>query len=167
MIETMPIPTILKQTSIFNDLDDAQIAALASISYVLECNTGDIICEEGSASDELYVIMNGEVDIQVDPPPSGYALKGNVRPIKITTLRRTQSFGEMALVSKGIRSASAQCAQHDTALVVIPRQELLRLCEEDPRLGYRVMHNLAADLATKIRRTDRLIQERVSWSGVK
>ncbi|MBN1427850.1 MAG: cyclic nucleotide-binding domain-containing protein [Anaerolineae bacterium] len=166
-MDTMIIYSILKQTGIFSNLDDAQIEKLASITHLLECNTGDIICEEGSASDELYVIMSGEVDIQVDPPPTGYALKGVTRPIKITTLRRAQSFGEMALVSQGIRSASARCAQHDTRLVVIPRQELLQLCEADPRLGYKIMHNLAADLAAKIRKTDRLIQERVSWSRIK
>ncbi|MBN1311413.1 MAG: cyclic nucleotide-binding domain-containing protein [Anaerolineae bacterium] len=163
----MPIPSILKHTNIFSNLDEAQIEALTSISDLLECSIGDVIFEEGSASDELYVIMSGAIDIQVDPPPVGYTLKGNVRPIKLTTLRRTQSFGEMALVGKGIRSASARCAQHDTVLVVIPRQKLMELCEADPKLGYKIMHNLAADLATKIRRTDRLIQERVSWSGIK
>jgi CRP/FNR family cyclic AMP-dependent transcriptional regulator len=163
----MPIASVLKQTTIFSDLDPSQIEALASISYLKECNTGDIIFEEGSASDELYVIMNGEVDIQVDPSLSGFASKSIVRPIKITTMRRTQSCGEIALVGQGIRSASACCAQHDTALIVIPRAELLQLCEADPQLGYRIMRNLAADLSAKIRSTDLLIQERVSWSDVR
>lgn len=163
----MPIAAILKQTAIFSDLDPERIKALASIAYLRECNTGDMIFEEGSASDELYVIMNGEVDIQVDPSLSGLTGEGTVRPIKITTMRRAQSFGEMALVGQGIRSASAYCAQHDTTLIVIPRQELLQLCETDPQLGYRIMRNLAADLAAKIRTTDLLIQERVSWSGLR
>jgi CRP/FNR family cyclic AMP-dependent transcriptional regulator len=161
------IASLLKQTSIFSNLDEAQIEALAALSHIDECRTGDIIFEEGSASDELYVIMNGEVDIQIDPALSGYAVKSNVRPIKLTTLRRAQSFGEMALVGHGRRSASARCAQHDTTLIVIPRDKLLQLCEANPQLGFKIMHNLAADLATKIRTTDRLIQERVSWSGHK
>lgn len=163
----MLIPNILRQTGIFNNLDEGQIEALAAISHLKECDTGDIIFEEGSASDELYVIVNGEVDIQVDPSLSSYTNAGTARPIKITTMRRTQSFGEMALVGQGIRSASACCAQHKTVLVVIPKEDLLQLCGANPQLGYRIMQNLAADLAARIRTTDILIQERVSWSGLR
>lgn len=163
----MVIPNILKQAPIFSNLDPEEIEVLASISQLRECDTGDIIFEEGSASDELYVIVNGEVDIQVDPSLSSYTGTGTNRPIKITTMRRTQSFGEMALVGHGIRSASACCAQHKTVLIVIPRTALLQLCDANPQLGYRIMRNLAADLAARIRTTDILIQERVSWSGLR
>lgn len=163
----MFIPKILKQTAIFSNLDQEEIEVLASVSYLREYDTGDIIFEEGSASDELYVIANGEVDIQVDPSLSAYTNTSIARPIKITTMRRTQSFGEMALVGQGIRSASACCAQHNTVLIVIPRQDLLQLCESNPQLGYRIMRNLAADLAARIRTTDIHIQERVSWSGLR
>jgi hypothetical protein len=33
------------------------------------------------------------------------------------------------------------------------------LCDSDPALGYRLMHNLAADLAMKMRTTDLRIRE--------
>ena len=35
------------------------------------------------------------------------------------------------------------------------------LCEAYPQLGYRLMHNLAADLAMKIRNTDLRIREQL------
>ncbi len=150
----MIILNILKQTAIFSDLDQEQIEALAAIAYLRECDIGDLIFEEGSASDELYVIANGEVDIQVDPSLSSEVGTSVARPIKITTMRRTQSFGEMALVGQGIRSASACCAQHGTALIVMPRQELLQLCDANPQLGYKIMRNLAADLSFKLRHSN-------------
>jgi hypothetical protein len=38
------------------------------------------------------------------------------------------------------------------------------LCERDPALGFRLMRNLAADLATKIRNTDLRIREELLYS---
>jgi hypothetical protein len=37
------------------------------------------------------------------------------------------------------------------------------LCETYPQLGYRVMGNLAADLATKIRNADMKIRDRLMY----
>jgi CRP-like cAMP-binding protein len=85
-------------------------------------------------------------------------------PQTIATLRRGQSFGEVALVDQGLRSASARCAQHNTRLLVIPRAKLMLLCDTYPQLGYRLMRNLAADLAMKIRNTDLQVREHLTWT---
>lgn len=156
---------ILERAAIFQELTSDDMELIGSISAIQTGNTGDVVFEEGSASDELYVIMDGEVDIQVDPVMVGEAATKS--RVLITTLRRGQSFGEMALVSQNPRAATARCAQHDTSLIVIPRQRLALLCEEHPRLGYQLMLNLAADLARKMRTTDQLIQERVTWAAVR
>jgi hypothetical protein len=38
------------------------------------------------------------------------------------------------------------------------------LCDADPLLGYRLMRNLAADLAMKIRNTHLQIRDRLMWA---
>ena len=81
----------------------------------------------------------------------------------IATLRRGQSFGEVALVDEGLRSASACASQKDTRLLIIPRDKLIMLCDTYPQLGYRLMYNLAADLAMKIRNTDLRIREQLLY----
>ena len=83
----------------------------------------------------------------------------NHDPVKIATLRRGQSFGEIALVDQGLRSASAKTVHENTHLLIIPRDKLIAVCEENPDLGYRLMLNLAADLALKIRSSGLLIRE--------
>jgi CRP-like cAMP-binding protein len=161
----MAVLDMLRRADICSGLSDEELALVADISTMKDCGTGDIIFEEGSASDELYVIVNGEVDIIVGP--DDYEANSGSTPLTIATLRRGQSFGEMALVSQGIRAATARCSQHDSSLMVIPRRHLMQLFEQYPTLGYKVMYNLAADLAEKIRMTDILIQERVTWSGMR
>jgi CRP/FNR family transcriptional regulator, cyclic AMP receptor protein len=84
-------------------------------------------------------------------------------PQTIATLRRGQSFGEMSLVDEGLRSAGTRCSQQDTHLLVIPRDKLMLLCDTYPQLGYRLMRNLAADLAMKIRHTDLQVREQLTW----
>jgi CRP-like cAMP-binding protein len=72
----------------------------------------------------------------------------------------------MGLVDYGLRSASAQVASKETRLLALHRADLNRLCEEDHELGYRLMRNIAAELAFKIRNTDLMLRERLLWGSV-
>ncbi len=159
----MSVVTVLKQADIFDELTNTQLELVASICSERHYQAGDVIFEENTPGDELYVIANGEVEIVVDPALVGKegAQSGS---FAIATLRRGQSFGEVSLVDEGLRSAGARCSQPDTFLVVIPREKLMLLCDTYPQLGYRLMRNLAADLAMKIRHTDLQVREQLTWT---
>ncbi|HLB48930.1 MAG TPA: cyclic nucleotide-binding domain-containing protein [Anaerolineales bacterium] len=161
----MPFANILKQADIFFELTPTQLELVASLCQERRLNTGDLIFEENTPSDELYIIAQGEIEIQVDPSLVADDTARLTGPVTIATLRRGQSFGEVALVDQGLRSASAKCAQHNTYLLVIPRDKLMNLCDTYPQLGYRLMRNLAADLALKIRNTDMLIREELLYGN--
>ncbi len=159
----MSFANILKQADIFFELTPTQLELIASLCREQRFNTSDVIFEENSPSDELYIIGQGEVEIQVDPSLVGDSTAQAVSTVTIATLRRGQSFGEVALVDQGLRSATARCAQHNTQLLIIPRDKLIMLCDTYPQLGYRLMRNLAADLALKIRNTDMRIREELLY----
>ncbi len=148
----------LKQADIFYQLTTTQLEMIANLCQERAYARGENIVQEGTASKELYIIIQGEVDILVNPGLVGGA-SAKTEPVTIASLRRGQSFGEVALVDEGLRSATVRAAQKDTRLLVIPRDKLLMLCETYPQLGYRLMYNLAADLAMKIRNTDFRIRE--------
>ena len=152
---------LLKHADIFYELTDTQLQMVSTICQELHFAAGDVVFEQGSAGQELYVIANGEVEIQVQPATSQ---PGKTGPATIATLRRGQSFGEVALVDQGLRSALARCSKPDTALLMIPRDKLMLLCDSYPQLGYRLMRNLAADLAMKIRNTDLQVREYLTWT---
>jgi len=159
----MAFTNILKQADIFVDLTPTQLELAGSLCEERRLNTGDLIFEENTPSDELYIIAQGEVEIQVDPSMVADTNARIIGPVTIATLRRGQSFGEVALVDQGLRSATARCAQHGTQLLIIPRDKLMTLCDTYPQLGYRLMRNLAADLALKIRNTDMRIREELLY----
>jgi CRP/FNR family cyclic AMP-dependent transcriptional regulator len=159
----MPNTSVLKEADIFYELTNTQLELVASICEEMTYQEGALIFAENTTGDELYVIADGEVHIEVDPSLIGRRDAGG--PQTIATLRRGQSFGEVALVDQGVRSAAARCAKNGTRLLIIPRNKLMLLCDTYPQLGYRLMRNLAADLAMKIRTTDFQVREQLTWAA--
>ncbi|RPI35164.1 MAG: cyclic nucleotide-binding domain-containing protein [Chloroflexota bacterium] len=154
---------ILKQADIFYQLTPTQLELIGNLCSERSYNSGEIIFPEGADSDELYVIIQGEVDILVNPALVSNQ-PGEMRtPVTIATMRRGQSFGEIALVDQGLRSATAKATQNGTNLLVLPREKLMNLCDTYPQLGYHLMRNLAADLALKVRSTDLRIREELLY----
>jgi CRP/FNR family transcriptional regulator, cyclic AMP receptor protein len=86
---------------------------------------GETIFKEGDAAKELYVIQNGQVEIQL----------GNRL---LATLEANDIFGEMALVDPAPRSATA-IAKTDVALVPISKKEFLVLISRAPSFALDVM----------------------------
>lgn len=159
----MSVVNVLNQADIFDELTSTQLELIGSICSERHYQSGDVIFEENTPGDELYVIASGEVGIEVDPAMVGKEDE-SAGPAVIAVLRRGQSFGEVALVDQGLRSAGARCTAQDTHLVVIPRDKLMLLCDTYPQLGYRLMRNLAADLSMKMRQSDLQIRAQLTWA---
>ncbi|GAB4415444.1 MAG: hypothetical protein Kow002_00530 [Anaerolineales bacterium] len=157
----------LKQSDIFYQFTQTQLEMVANLCKEVVFQAGEIIFEENSSNKELYIIAQGEVDILIKPAQVSLLGMLEEEEAAIATLRRGQNFGEVALVDEGLRSASARAAQKDTRLLVIERDKLIMLCETYPQLGYRLMYNLAADLAMKIRNTDLRIREQLLYKPQK
>ena len=160
------IVNFLKQADIFYQLTPTQLEMVANICQELTFGAGEVVVEEGSTTKELYIVVQGEADVLVNPALVG-GPQSQKSDVIIATLRRGQSFGEIALVDEGLRSATVRTTQKGTRLLVIPRHKLLMLCETYPQLGYRLMYNLVADLAMKIRNTDLRIRETLLYGQKK
>jgi len=154
---------VLRDVDILLELSQDRLEKIAAIGEVKTYNGAEIIFKENTGGDELYIILNGMVEILVDPATLGAASDGPTGLKTIATLRRGESFGEVALVDQGLRSASAMAVQDRTQLMVIPQNAFNELCKEDFELGFKVMRNIAADLAFKLRQTDIMVREQIVW----
>ncbi len=149
---------ILGQVDIFDELGSSQLDFIDQICVEKCYNEGEVIFEESSPSTEFYIIADGEIDIQVDPDTIGDG-SDSYEPTTIATLRRGQSFGEVAIIDPGVRSASAKCGSETCVLLMINRDEFVYLVEGDYQMGYIVMRNFAVDLSLRIRQTNLLVRE--------
>ncbi len=152
------ITAILSLTDIFDNLSSTQLELVASICEPGTHNKGDVLLTENESSTELYVIARGGVEVLMNPSFVG-AESAEHESVVLTELRQGQVFGEVALVDQGIRSATIRASQNNTLLLRIPRDRLMLLCDTYPELGYKLMKNVAADLAFKIRNTDLTVRQ--------
>lgn len=98
---------------------------------------GETIFREGDAAEQMFVIRSGRVEIR---------LNGR----KLDELGENELFGEMALVDKGPRSATA-VAQTDVDLVPVGEKQFLFLVGETPFFALKVMRVLARRLRARNR----------------
>ncbi len=139
------IPTdLLKRVSIFSGLSDDQLMRIASLCREETHTKGDVIVREKDPSTDLYIIQDGTVEVVLGSP----SMPG---PIPIVHLGKGQIFGEVALVDRGLRSATVNSVADGTVLYAISRDDFVNLFDEDTRIGYTVMRNIAADLSFKLR----------------
>lgn len=151
------IISTLSLTEIFEGLTTTQLELIESICEPAKPKKGTILFNENDGSDDMYVIARGSIEILMDPGVISVAR--STESVVLTELQQGQVIGEIALVDQGLRSATARVCEKNTELLRIPRKRLMLLCNTYPELGYKVMRNLAADLALKIRKTDLNIRQ--------
>jgi CRP-like cAMP-binding protein len=150
---------IIQQCDLFDGLSPAQLAQVETLFTARAYPPGAAVFLENAPDQELFVVSRGEVQLSVSAAlVTSDPLKAAARK-SLAVLRRGQSFGEVALVDEGVRTASAYAGQNGADLQVISRRDLLDLCAGDPALGYRLMFNLAISLSQKIREADLTIRE--------
>jgi CRP/FNR family transcriptional regulator, cyclic AMP receptor protein len=154
------IRAILSVTDIFDNLSETQLEMIAAICEPVVYQPGHILMHEHDHTQDLYIIGRGGVEVLMSPGFVGTREEeDNVEAVVLTELRQGQVVGEVALVDQGIRSATARVSQKDTYLLRILRPRLMLLCDTYPEMGYKIMRNLAADLALKIRNTDLTVRQ--------
>lgn len=107
---------------------------------------GQTVFEGGSESGEVYFIAEGRVNV-LNASPGG-------REVVFASLGPGESFGELAAIDGGPRSATIVAAE-DSVLVELASQHFLRLLERQPDVSLRVLKTLAA----MVRMTDIRVME--------
>jgi len=149
----------LSTTEIFAGLKSSQREKIARLCRPTEWQAGDIIFTEGEKCDNVYVIRNGLIEIVIEAAVPSPDEDQAPRMRTIVSLGQGQVLGEVAMIDGGLRTAAARCAEDGTQLLAIDGERLMALCEQDTDIGFRVMRNIAADLAFKIRHSDLALKD--------
>jgi pimeloyl-ACP methyl ester carboxylesterase/CRP-like cAMP-binding protein len=124
----------------------AQRTRLASQCRIKDFRTGDVIAEANSASNFMLIVQDGTIDVLSAP------IEGDPRSQRLlTTVQSGQITGEMALLDGGVRSAELRAGKTGVTVLILSRDRLQALAEDDPELGNAVIWNIAASLALRLR----------------
>jgi CRP-like cAMP-binding protein len=148
----------LRKVHIFGDLNDEEIVQIAGLCQVWRTQSGQVIFKEGDDGSDLFIIQEGCVRVSINTRSPD----GTLAPGTINMLYTGQSFGEMVLLDGVTRSATVISAE-PCVLLIIKSHDFEDLCDSNPRIGYRVMYNLACDVAYKLRSSNLLLRGTIRW----
>ncbi len=108
---------------------------------------GTVLFREGDPGDEMYVIQRGRVVIT--------ARVGAVEKV-LTTLGQGEFLGEMSILNRAPRSATATCAE-DCTLLVVDARTFEAMVRANAEIAVRMIQKLASRLAEADRQIENLL----------
>src|SRR5580693_7157729 len=108
--------------------------SMAIEKCINEYETSEVIFEEGSVGHELFVVLDGKVDI---------VKQSGAGRTRIITLGKGEFFGEMAVIDGSARSASAIAAAPNTRVMRINHARFVYLVSQQPAFALMIMDALS------------------------
>jgi CRP/FNR family transcriptional regulator, cyclic AMP receptor protein len=145
----MTVNDVLKQTNLFAQLSDADLACIARDLVARHYGEGEIIFHEGDAGQMLYIVGSGQVRIFVN------GLDGSETSV-IVFGRPGELFGELAVIDGLPRSATA-VSLDQTTLYTINREQFRDHMRRSPQLALNFMQELSQRVRYNTRQMDSLV----------
>ena len=141
----------LQSVGIFKGLDENQLSTVWSCCQEEQYPADTKLFGEGEQATHLYIVKAGQVDLRFDLPGRPTSEKNT-----ISSIFEFKAFGWSSLVAPYKYSLSAYCATQTCEVVKIDGQCLSRLFEDDNRLGYLVLSNMARVIGKRFQKIEKL-----------
>ena len=134
----------LKRFPLLRKLSDDELGCLAAVMEERTFPAGAEILREGEPGDEMYLLLRGSVNV----------LKTTLYGDKYVTASLVDSyhcsFGEMALIDRGNRSATVQ-AKTECRTLTLGYDAFQRFCREHPTIGLELLMSISVTLVHNLR----------------
>jgi CRP/FNR family cyclic AMP-dependent transcriptional regulator len=139
----------IRSVPLFASLDDEAAGELRDLLRTREVAAGVALFRTGDVGDAMYLIESGRVRIAITDEDK--------KEITLAELAQGDFFGEMAIIDGKQRSADAIVSEA-ARLAILSRENFLRFIRNNPTVA---LEMLSATFG-RLRRTDKLLQQRVS-----
>ena len=144
--ESVSPKQILKRTSLFAALDDAELSSLAARCAVRSYSGGEILFSEGEPCKGLYIVVSGRIRI--------FKTAVNGREQVLSVEGPGASVAELPVFDGGSYPASGAALERSDALFV-SRADLRAICLEKPEVSLKLLQVVGA----RLRRLVGIIEE--------
>lgn len=138
-------PEDLKQIAVLQAMDDDALARVAASLEERNYADGETVFAEGDPGDGMYFIVKGCVRIEKLTQAAGAAQK------TLAVLEAGDYFGEMALLDRKARSASAVAAGR-TDLLRLSKESFVQIQDQSSAAGMSVLFGMIRTSSDRIRR---------------
>jgi len=135
MDNTLDTIDTLKNIPLFFEFKPGQLEQIAQISDLIEIDPGDIPIHEGAKLDFVYILLEGEIKVEVFVPTFGQVETSRLGPFDI--------LGWSAMTPIVRQRTGTTTALTHCRLLRIDGKMLYQLCEEDHDIGFIVYRRLA------------------------
>ena len=135
----------LEKFSLFKGLNASEIQEITHIVNKNLYKKGDIITDQSIKSRNVYVLIEGRVDII------------SINGVQLYRISNGEIFGELALVPNLKRTAVA-VAREDSWILVMNIKHLESFGEEHPKIFPIISTNIVNSLGIKLARANKLIE---------
>jgi len=134
----------LKKFTIFSDLTDDELNHFGDALKEVKMEKGQQFITEGEEGDCIYLLLEGEVQINQALTLSMNKSESDNREKAILKLSSDINplFGEMSMFNEGDRRTANVRAETTCILVKLDKLDLYNICEKNPNVGFKVMRNL-------------------------
>ena len=140
----------IKEISFFEEYqnDEAILKQIIDLCELKTFKKGQTLIKEGDTGDELFIIINGTIDI----------LKNTLQnqTYLVTTLSAESGgvyVGELALIDEDRRSATV-VAKSQCHCLVLKRDDFVKFGDQHPSIGLHITRSIARQLSQKLRKTN-------------
>ena len=148
----------LKGLSWLRDAPASELDELARIATFQSAKASTHLIAEDAESNEVFAVLSGRIDVMIAVPGA------NKKEEIIATLSSGELFGELILLGRGRRSATAK-ARDNVELLIWNKKDLMSLFEKERSIGYRLMFEIARVLADRLYSTNLALRNALSRSG--
>jgi CRP-like cAMP-binding protein len=135
---------VLKGIRFFQDLPDAHLTELGAIAELKEMPRGAVVFREGQTSPFIYLVIRGNVALEICAAGLGCA--------QIHTVGPGELLGWSPILGSGLMTATARVVS-PTTVVAVHAAQLLAVCEHDPRFGMEIMRRTAQAVTVRLNAT--------------
>lgn len=136
---------ILSEIPFFEEFTGEDLACFAQNLSLRFFPEGSCLFEQGDIGDYLFFVVNGHVEVKIEAQNSNQLVIAKFGP--------GSSIGEMSLIDDYPRSATIVVSE-DSELLLLSRQRLDAICEQDPVTGLKFLRGLAKALSSRLRKAN-------------
>jgi CRP-like cAMP-binding protein/ABC-type transporter Mla MlaB component len=142
----------LRDIDFLSGLAMGELERLSELLTKREFAAGDTICREGEEGNRMWLLAKGSVSVRL------ISADGRMN-LRIASLTRGTTIGEMALVEQARRSATIVADEHVVCYELL-RDGYTWLLAEHPVIATKLLTNLSRELARRLRRTSEELRNR-------
>ena len=145
----------LKKFQLFQGLTQTHIKELAEYMEYRDYEKDEVIIEENTAGNELFIMLNGEVVIQKALTLNAETDESNRHKALIHLKSEWYPFfGEFAIIEENAIRTATVIAETDCKMGVFTREKLMSYMDAHPKCGYHIFQNVSRVLGDRLKKTN-------------